>query len=413
MRPSRPAGESQDGAARVGPPPRGAQAREGGHDVDPAGVRHALGQVLRLARVGDDAQLVAKPLHQRAGHKDGPLERILGAPRSRCAGDDGGHQVVRALARLVPGVQQHEAAGAVRVLCLTGFKAALAKERCLLVSGHARDGDARRDAGVARLAKEAGAGTDLGHHWRGDAKQVKELLVPAAAMDVVEHGAAGVGGVRRVDEAAREHPDKPRVHGAKEQLAGLGPLPRSGHVLKDPGDLACREVRIRQKARLGPHHLAHLGGSAHPLHQLGGAPALPHDGVADRGARRRVPHHGGLALVVYANGVYVLRPKPVPCQKLGQAPKLREENLLGIVLHPAGLGEYLLEGPLHAVDHTAAPVYEHGPRARGSLVKRYDALLSAHALPPPFPRCWSSQPQTSPKTRAWSFSFKISCRMPS
>ena len=69
-------------------------------------------------------------------------------------------------------------------------------------------------------------------------------------MDVVEHRSACVGDVGRVHQASREHPHKPGVNGAKEQLARLGALAGTGHVVKDPADLGkaysgaqCQEKR--------------------------------------------------------------------------------------------------------------------------------------------------------------------------
>ena len=286
---------------------------------------------------------------------------------------------------LAAGVEQHEAAGPIGVLGLAGRKAALPEEGRLLVACHAHDRDACRQPRVARLAKDAGAGAHLGHHRGGDAKEGEELLVPAALVDVVEHRATGVGGVGRVHQAAREHPDKPRVHRAKEQLARLRALARAGDVLQNPGDLAGREVRVGQKAGLGAHHLAHLLSPADPLDHICRAPALPHDGVAHGRARRRIPDDGGLALVVDADGGHVGRGEPVARDELRAAAQLREENLLRVVLDPAGLRENLLEGALDDVDHAAGAVDQRRARRRGPLVQRNDVLLCSHASVPSRP----------------------------
>ena len=47
-----------------------------GHEVDAAVVVDLAGQRLDLGRAGDDAELVAQPLHGRAGDGDRALERV-------------------------------------------------------------------------------------------------------------------------------------------------------------------------------------------------------------------------------------------------------------------------------------------------------------------------------------------------
>ncbi len=209
-----------------------------------------------------------------------------------------------------------------------------------------------------------------------------------------------------MDEAAREHPNQPCVDRAEEQLAGFGALAGAGHVLQDPADLACRVVRVGKKPGLCLNHGLDLLVSADLVDHLRRAAALPHNRVVHGLPRCRVPDYGGLPLVVDADGVNVVGVQAVLGHQLRQAPELREEDLLRVVLDPSGLWEDLLKRPLDHVDHMARAVDEDRARARGSLVER-DDVASAH-LRPTFP---SSHVATSTKTSARRSSFNISCLM--
>ena len=197
-------------------------------------------------------------------------------------------------------------------------------------------------------------------------------------MDVVEHRAACVGDVSRVHQASCEHPHKPGVNGAKEQFSRLGALAGTGHAVKDPANLAGREVRVGEKACLPLDHLTRLRRSAELLHEVCRATTLPDNGVVDGLSGGGVPHDGGLALVVDTYGVDVCCGETALGEKLCERAKLRVENVLRVVLNPARLGEDLLEGSLHAVDHAALAVDEHGAAGGGALVERDDVLLACH-----------------------------------
>ena len=64
------------GTAGVGLPVRREQARERRHDVEPAVVVDRLGQLLHLRRGLNHVQVVAQPLHERAGDRDRALQRV-------------------------------------------------------------------------------------------------------------------------------------------------------------------------------------------------------------------------------------------------------------------------------------------------------------------------------------------------
>ena len=66
-------------------------------------------------------------------------------------------------------------------------------------------------------------------------------------------------------------------------------------------------------------------------------------------------------------------------QELSQAPKLGIQNLLRVVLDPAGLGVDLRELALYHVDHLAIMIDKDGTRRGGSLIKG-NHVLGAYLL---------------------------------
>ena len=131
----RAAREADDGAARCRIPLRRAEAGEGRHEVDVAGVGHAGGQRLDVGGALDDAEAVAQPLHRGAAHEHAAFERVLAGRRgARPPSSAGGGARPAAC---VAGVHQHEAAGAVGVLGHARREAGLAEQRRLLVAGDA------------------------------------------------------------------------------------------------------------------------------------------------------------------------------------------------------------------------------------------------------------------------------------
>src|SRR3546814_4838529 len=73
---ARIAGEAENRRTGFGVPVRRAQAGEGGHDMDAAGVGELPRQRFGLGRVTDQLQLVAQPLHRAAGNADAAFKRI-------------------------------------------------------------------------------------------------------------------------------------------------------------------------------------------------------------------------------------------------------------------------------------------------------------------------------------------------
>ena len=139
-----------------------------------------------------------------------------------------------------PGVQQEERASAVRVLAHS--PAVRSPARTARPAGRPATpaiGTASRRAGSpiraastdAEIARPTAA--PRGSASRGTPNRTQSVA-PLVPVDIVERRTGGVGGVGRVDAAAREIPDEPAVDGADEHFAAaraLFPMPccRSSH----------------------------------------------------------------------------------------------------------------------------------------------------------------------------------------
>ena len=359
------AGDAYNGTAGVHIPIGRAETGEGGHDVDAAVVRHLLGIVFGVAALLDHPQAVAHPLDDGTAHKDTALQSILHLAVQADA--DGGDQAVLAAADGVTGVHEQEAAGAVGVLGLTLGKAPLPEQCSLLVPGNAghRHLHPAQVGGAVDLAGIRHAGQDA----TGDVQRFEQGVVPVQGADVVEHGAAGVGAVGHMDFAAGELPHQPGVHGAEQDLARLGPLPRAGHVIQDPLDLGGGKIGIRHQAGILADVFRHAGLLHQLVHQRGGAAALPDDGIVDGAAGGLFPQDGGLALVGDADGVNVMDIHAALGHHLVHDPVLGGPDLHGVVLHPALLRVDLLKLPLLHRDDVLLVVKQDGAAAGGSLVQ--------------------------------------------
>ena len=231
------------------------------------------------------------------------------------------------------------------------------------------------------MAVDLAAALHLGQHVHGDAQPLADGLVPAQVLDVIEHGAAGVGVVGHVHPAAGELPDEPGVHGAEQQPARLGLFPRAGHVFQNPLYFGGGEVGVHQKARV----VLHIGGELRVLleglAQGGGAPALPHDGVVDRAAGLLVPDDGGLPLVGDADAGNFPHVHPALGQHLHQHAVLAGVDLHGVVLHPTGMGIVLGELLLGKLHDVLMLVEQDAAAAGGALVQSDHILF--HGVAPP------------------------------
>ncbi len=152
--------------------------------------------------------------------------------------------------------------------------------------------------------KSALEGRASGIRLAGMRRASSSSLSQLAGVDVEQHGARGVAVVGGVHRAAGEVPDQPAVDGTEGQLAALGLLAHTGHVVQDPGQLGGGEVGVDAQAGFLQHAVAQAALAQVDAGGLG-APVLPDDGVVHRLARFAVPDHGGFALVGDADGADV------------------------------------------------------------------------------------------------------------
>ena len=130
----------------------------------------------------------------------------------------------------------------------------------------------------------------------GHVEQGQQVIIPVILMDVVEAGAAGIGGVSDMHLTPRQAPYQEAVDGAEAQLAGGGAIAGALHPVKDPRQLSRSEVRIKKKTgSFGDHRF--LAGVLHNGADVGRAPVLPDDGIVDQLAGGAVPDDSGFALV--------------------------------------------------------------------------------------------------------------------
>ena len=182
-----------------------------------------------------------------------------------------------------------------------------------------------------------------------------------------------------MDFAAGKTPDEPCLHGAEQQLSGFRLMPGTGHIFQDPADLGAGEIRVDDKTGLMPD------GLRQPLIPQrvavgGGAAALPDDGGADGSAGLFAPDDGSLPLVGDADGGNVGRGSACVFQSLPGNFQLGSEDLVRVMLHPAGLGEVLGEFLLgHGADG-ARVVKEDAPVAGGACIQCHNVFCHAVTL---------------------------------
>jgi hypothetical protein len=263
-----------------------------------------------------------------------------------------------------------------------GREAALPEQRRLLIARDPGDQHGCAEQPRLGLAEDAARRPHLRHHRRRDVEEPQQLGIPHAGMDVEQQRARRVRRVGDVRLPGGELPDEPAVDRSEREIAGRGPRARAAHVVEDPRDLGRREIRVEHEARLG----AHLGLGALVLQaraDVGGSPVLPHDGAMDRLPGAAVPHDRRLALVRDADGgergrFHLGFPQRLPRDRERDAP-----DLLGVVLHPAGLRVVLLELRVAAPGDPPAPVEDEHRRARRALVDRHHVRrLRRHPNPP-------------------------------
>ena len=119
-------------------PVRGIKAGEGGHKVDAAIVGHGSGERFNVRTSLNESEVVAQPLHQRAGDGDAAFQRVACGLGAKFIGDGSEHPEFRRH-RPFAGIHQQKASRAVGVFRFARFKAGLSDERGLLIAKDAGD----------------------------------------------------------------------------------------------------------------------------------------------------------------------------------------------------------------------------------------------------------------------------------
>lgn len=298
--------DAKDGAAGIVDPVRSKETAKGSDKSAAAVVLDRLGEGAQLGRLINEAQVVDEKLDAGAGHGDAALQSVHGLAGAEIEGD-GGNETVAGDDGLGADIVEQEAASAVRVLGQAGSEALLADEGSRLVAQAASDLDTL-EGGVGEGAKGLGVGRvdNLGELdlVAVNTEPVKKIGVVVEALEVHEHGAGGVGGVRDVDVAlgtAVEPVGEPGVDSAKGQVTGLVALLDLGDVLEEPEQLAGRGVGgKRQTAAAG--ELLGAQAALQAADELLGTCVGPDNAIVQGLAGVLVPDNGGLALVGDADG---------------------------------------------------------------------------------------------------------------
>ncbi len=375
-------GEAGDHPARIAAPARGEQPAERRDEDHVPAVRHARGERLDLGGVPDDAQVIAKPLDQRAGDRHRALEGV-GRRRPRAAESRGhrGDESMRGVDGPPARVHQLEAPGPVGALDLPGLETRLAEQGRLLVAEVPRD----RYAGqIARArAVHLRRATDLGQHGARDAELVEDRAVPRQSLEVHEHRPRGVRDVRDVDAAldpARQVPDEPAVDRAEEQVAPSGRRPAIvAERVEDPGELEPGRIRGDGQPGRGTEPVqAAVAGRGEPSAHLRRARVLPHDGGVGGTAGAAVPHDGRLTLVADPDRRQRARVRAGLAHRDAHAGAHALDDLVGVVLDPAGTGRDLRVLQLVTRDDRPGMVEEDAAAARRPLVDGGDERPRMH-----------------------------------
>ena len=356
---------------------RRAQAGKRRHKVDAARRVGGVTQVGNFLGVVDELQVVAQPGLNSAGVAHVALEHVLGhavhAPRERA------RKPVRAGDKLVTDIHHDRAAGAIRGLGHATAVAALCKQGGVAVAQHAVNGHGRRQkAAQVRRAEQAVGIGHLRQAGRVDTEGFAHRLAPAAATQVEELRATGVGPVATELGAARERPDHPSVNRAKAKLARRSGLSSRRRVCENPSHLARRIVGREHQTRRVAHQLGHALAGGQLVTQFTGAGALPHHGVAQRLARRTVPGNGGLTLVGNANAGDVGRVDPGLLHHGARHGQNVGRDLSRIMAHPAGLVDDLAMRAVGTMNQMAALVHQQRLGALRRLIDSDDVF--AHVL---------------------------------
>ena len=193
--------------------PRASGRQYGANSPEKAGTKYAppLSSTVAASRddLGggvDDAEVVAQPLHERSGHRDRALERVVRGLVAAAVGDGRDQPVLRSArcrCRCSP-------AGSCpcRTCSSTGPPRTRPARRSPPAGrrGCPRSGMPRAAGGSRTSPTTLGGRHDLGHHRPRDAEHLEQLVGPVEGLEVHQQRAARVRDIGDMDAAAACRP---------------------------------------------------------------------------------------------------------------------------------------------------------------------------------------------------------------
>ena len=166
------------------------------------------------------------------GYENGAFESI-GHPAADTAGDRG-NESLAAHDRVLPGVDEEEAACAVGVLYLSGLEASPSEKGRLLVAGDTAD--RYRDTEEGRIGEAEVPGTlhSRGKHAPRNIQNGEQFVVPVQGMDIEKKRPGRIRVVSDMEPAAAELVDQPAVYRAEEKIPVFRLLPGTFGIVQDP-----------------------------------------------------------------------------------------------------------------------------------------------------------------------------------
>jgi len=271
--------------------------------------------------------------------------------------------------RDVPCIHKHETPCPIGCLDHARLETGLADQCRLLISCHAKNGDRLSEMLALRVAQRSLAVHNVRHHCEWNIQHTQKLLIPGPAMDIEEHGAAGIGGVGNMRRTTRQAIDQPAIDGAETNLAIGCPGGQIGVVAQGPRYLGRREIGIDDK----PCCLTDIGLKTIIPEFLAngfGTPVLPDNCRAAGVASFPVPKDDRFTLIgdPDAGNRGIAR---IP-QHVSPGREYRVPDRLRIVFHPSGMRVALFKRRRCRSRDPSFGVEQERPGARRPLIDRQD-----------------------------------------
>ena len=289
---------------RLGIPMRRAKPGKGRHQHHPLRGVCLRGQNAGFLRMTDDAQAIAQPLYCGAGHENRAFQRVMALALQLVS--DGRQQPIARRDRCFARIQQGKTARAIGGFHHARRKAALANGRRLLIACHATNGNGSAEQSGIGFAKIPGTIT---HFWQNgfrDTKQAQQISIPNTAPDIEQHGARGIGGIRRMHAPTRQAPEQKTIHRTEGQRTAFRRCARTRDIVQQPSELGRGEIGISQQARaFRQQRFMALGAQLRA--GICRAAILPDNGAMQAAPSGAIPKQRGFALISDANAGHIGR----------------------------------------------------------------------------------------------------------